>query len=576
MARITETAARCRRAVVTKKDEFRDAMHSTERFKRFLRVPGAQNDPEGRFTWLNEDLVPVPPENRNWTYRTYCFLYFSWSMDNWTLGSTMVGIGLNWWQSILVIFAGQSINSIFMALMSRPGAVYHVSFPLVARSVFGMTGSYFAVLSRSVLAIVYFSLKIYMGSHFIGNMLRAIFGHSYTNIPNHIPTSTGISTQGMLAFIISWLFYVPVMFLRPNQMRWVFTMKMISIIPAYIGLFIFCMATTNGQLGSGLQAAAKSSSSQFSWFIMEAINVVMGNSSPNITNQADLARWTSRRWAPVIPQVILNPLAITISFTLGILSTAAINDAWGLNMWNQWDLLDQMMTRFWRPEVRFAVFLCALGQTALVMGTNIIANIIPLGSDGSMVFPRYINFVRGQLLGLLLSWACIPWKILASATVFSTFLGGYGLFMAALVGPAVVEYYILSRGNMFIPDLYSGSDSKYWYWRGWNIQALAAYLVGTALPLPGFVGTLGATVPLVWTHMVHMGWLLSFFVSAAFYYLVCLIWPTPLHVIVREKAMAWEEVARQSERTLDGLRDDVELAEQKLEEEGTDKPVLGP
>ena len=80
-------------------------------------------------------------------------------MDNWTLGSTMIGIGLNWWQSILVIFAGQMINSIFQAINSRCGAVYHISFPVVSRSVFGMVGSYFAVVTRSVLSIIYYSLK---------------------------------------------------------------------------------------------------------------------------------------------------------------------------------------------------------------------------------------------------------------------------------------------------------------------------------------------------------------------------------------------------------------------------------
>lgn len=32
----------------------------------------------------------------------------------------------------------------------------------------------------------------------MSNILRCIFGYHYTDIPNHIPASVGITTQGML------------------------------------------------------------------------------------------------------------------------------------------------------------------------------------------------------------------------------------------------------------------------------------------------------------------------------------------------------------------------------------------
>ena len=80
-------------------------------------------------------------------------------MDNWTLGSTMIGIGLNWYQSILVIFAGQLIASIFKAINSRCGAVYHLGYPVISRSVFGMYGAYYVVFARAVLALIYYAIK---------------------------------------------------------------------------------------------------------------------------------------------------------------------------------------------------------------------------------------------------------------------------------------------------------------------------------------------------------------------------------------------------------------------------------
>jgi hypothetical protein len=81
------------------------------------------------------------------------------SFGNWTLGSTMVGIGLNWWQSILVIFASQTISSIAMFFNSRCASVYHIGYPVVARSVFGMWGSYYFVGARAALAIIWYGVQ---------------------------------------------------------------------------------------------------------------------------------------------------------------------------------------------------------------------------------------------------------------------------------------------------------------------------------------------------------------------------------------------------------------------------------
>jgi len=37
------------------------------------------------------------------THKLHSVFYFALSMDNWTLGSTFIGTGLNWWQAIIVV-----------------------------------------------------------------------------------------------------------------------------------------------------------------------------------------------------------------------------------------------------------------------------------------------------------------------------------------------------------------------------------------------------------------------------------------------------------------------------------------
>ena len=198
-------------------------------------------------------------------------------MDNWTLGSTMIGIGLNWWQSILVVFGSQCISSIAMALNSREGEVYHIGYPIVARSVFGLYGAYYVVAARAILAVIWFAVKLYIGSSLVDNMLTAVFWKSYTDIPNHVPASIGFTTQQFLAFFLYWLVHIPFTLLRPFQLRWLFTFKMFTVVPACFGLFIFCMVNTHAKLGHGLPQSSHVSASSFSWFIMYAINAGLGN-----------------------------------------------------------------------------------------------------------------------------------------------------------------------------------------------------------------------------------------------------------------------------------------------------------
>jgi NCS1 family nucleobase:cation symporter-1 len=139
-----------------------NAFKSREGFKYFIETRDTALDQHGHTggqTWSNEDLDPTPPEKRTWRWWNYVTFYLGLSFGNWTLGSTMVGIGLNWWQSILVIFASQFISSVAMFFNSRCASVYHVGYPIVARSVFGMWGSYYFVGARAALAVIWYGVQ---------------------------------------------------------------------------------------------------------------------------------------------------------------------------------------------------------------------------------------------------------------------------------------------------------------------------------------------------------------------------------------------------------------------------------
>ncbi|KAI1849768.1 hypothetical protein JX266_004717 [Neoarthrinium moseri] len=500
--------------------------------------------------WINEDLEPTPPEKRTWGFKTYCLFYFGVSFGNWTLGSTMVGIGLSWWQAIVVIFVSQTIASVAMAFNSRAASKYHLGYPAISRAVFGMYGSYYFVGARAVLAAVWYGIQLYSGSGHVGNMLRAIFGDAYKNIPNHIPESAGITTKGMLAFFLFWLIHLVFCFFRPYQLVRFFWFKGFIMLPAVAGVFIYCMIESDGKVNHTLpQVSVKGG---LGWAIMHGINSGMGNTATLITNQPDIARWSKTPNASIFSQLLIQPLAVTLSAAFGILATAGINGKWGLELWNPWDLLDAIQDHHNGSGARFALFLAAFCWTCSILGTNIAANMISFGSDAALLWPRYIDMKRGFFIAQLLGFAIVPWKILASAEIFTTFLSGYGLFMASVVAIMISEYFILCRGNIMTAWLFNPGKTNvhYRYHRGWNVQAVIAYLAGIALPFPGFAASLGATgVNQAGNDLFYMGWLLSFCTSFAAYTIICKFWPTRNQKLIREQGMAWEDSARLS---LDG------------------------
>ena len=66
--------------------------------------------------------------------------------------SSVISLGFTARQAIPIVFFGFLICSIPITLNGKMGAKYSVAFPVLMRSVFGMYGSYFAIVIRSFVA----------------------------------------------------------------------------------------------------------------------------------------------------------------------------------------------------------------------------------------------------------------------------------------------------------------------------------------------------------------------------------------------------------------------------------------
>lgn len=98
--------------------------------------------------WGNKDVYPIPHDKRTYSWLAF---YAYWgtcgiSLSSWTIGSSLIGIGLTAGQACGVVIVGCVIASLSAYLNGAAGAIHHLGYGALARAAFGLWGSYFVVM----------------------------------------------------------------------------------------------------------------------------------------------------------------------------------------------------------------------------------------------------------------------------------------------------------------------------------------------------------------------------------------------------------------------------------------------
>ncbi|KAH6661146.1 putative allantoin permease [Truncatella angustata] len=515
----------------TSAEDVKAAFASPRAFKEAIKVRDAP--PKGS-AYFNEDLLPTPPEKRTWNALHFFSYYLTqtFSSGSYNLGATLISIGLQWWHGIIAAVIGSAILSVVVILNSRGATRYHVGFPVYVRASAGVGGSKLFIAVRASVAIIYFATQTYYGGMITAVCLRAIFGSLWENIPNTLPASAGITSKNLLAFFIFWIIQFPVMFLHPTILRHLFVVKAVYTTTALFGLMGWAIHQNGGAIGnfSFTTTAVALSGGALVWPMIQAINSVMGALCPILINQPDVARYATNPRQATWSQATGILLSKVIVMFVSCATTSATTGFLGKSYWNVWDLYDAILTQYWSPAARAGIFFVALGMVLATIATNAGSNSLPVGADSSGLWPRYINIVRGQVICALLAPLCVPWKIIASANSFLTFLGSYTVFLMPICGVMIVDYWVIRRGNFHVPSLFSKvQGTPYAYANGWNFRAVAAWVAGVAFTVHGIAGALDpSAVNQASKNMYKLGFLLSLLMGSFVFYILNLIWPVPL------------------------------------------------
>lgn len=475
----------------------------------------------------NADFDPIPPSKRTWNWGAYVAYWMAdaWAVSNWEVASSMISVGLSWKMAIGACVLGNAIMGLVITINGRMGAILHTPFPVLARMPFGYYFSYFVVISRGVLAIVWLGVQTTTGGQCMTVLLTAIWP-SFANIPNHIPASEGITTAGMCGFVLYFLLQIPFLCIPYTKVQFFFAFKSVIAPIIFLAVFGDTLRRAGGTISHStvITQGNTVSGSVLTWAFFANLNGVLGNYATLGLNIADFARYADKPSAQNV-QAIVIPVIFTIVGLLGIFTAAAAQTAYGQVIWNPIVIIGNWMESGSHGGRAAAAF-GAIGLIIVTLGINISANSISAANDLMSLCPKYINIRRGQLLAAVIgSWGFVPWKILASAQRFLAFLGGYTIFLGPMTSILMTDYYIVRRGNVSVPDMYNFHGIYRYSPRfASNWRAVAAFFIGCIPPLPGFVNNIvvagnGTTsVSLGGQHLFNIGYVYSFIAAGLFYW----------------------------------------------------------
>ncbi|KII87587.1 hypothetical protein PLICRDRAFT_640728 [Plicaturopsis crispa FD-325 SS-3] len=533
--------------------------------RRIIRAVEVPHEPGLTHTQLflsNEDLLPVDVPKRTWAAWNFVAFWIadSFNVNTWMIVSSMVQLGLNWWQAWICVWLGYGLVAPFIVLNARPGAVFHIPFPVVARTSFGVWGSLWCTFNRGVMACIWYGVQASIGGSCMLVMLRAMWP-SVNNIPNHLPASSGTTTKDFMAFFLFWLISLPAIWFPIHKIRHLFTVKAVVAPAAGITFFIWCIVKAKGV---GPIVTAHQSSMQGSalgWAMVSSLMSCISNMATLVTNAPDFASRAKTPSAALLPQLIAVPIAFSLVSFIGLIVSSSSQTLYGEAIWSPIDLLGKFLDGEPSSATRFGVWFISASFIIAQMGTNISANSISAGCDLTSLFPRFINIRRGGYIAAIVGLCMLPWNLLKSSNSFTSYLSAYSVFLSSIAGVMITEYYIIRRGHLNVADLYDARKGGWYsYTYGINFRAYAAYISGILINVVGFAGATGRTVPIAATHIYEMSFFTGFGVSALVYWLLNLAFPVPGAFAVFKEIDVSEGLAANDE----GASEDEEAAGKDL------------
>ena len=482
---------------------------------------------------FNGDLAPTPLARRTWTTYNFAALWIAMAhcIPTYMLAGGLITLGMSWWQALLTILLGNIIVLIPILLNAHPGTKYGIPFPVLARSSFGTVGANVPALLRAIVACGWFGIQCFIGGEAMRTFIVALWP-TFADIGGDA-NFYGLSVPSAITFLFFWAINILIVLKGINAVRvfenWSAPLIMI------MGLWLLVwLVNRAGGLGPMLdRPSAFKTNAEFWVVFVPSLTGMVGFWATLSLNIPDFTRFGRGQKQQMLGQALGLPTTMVLFSAMAIIITSAsetvLKETDPSTLWDpvvvlghitsatpptglDAPLLDSTMSRM------SIAILSLLGVAIATISTNIAANVVSPANDFAHLAPRLISFKTGGLITGLLGLFIMPWKLLASADVYIfNWLIGYSALLGPIAGIMIVDYWILRKRVLDVPDLYR-SKGRY---AGVNWIALCALLLGVAPNVPGFLKSVHVIEgdASCFDAIYPYAWFTGVFVAGAFYWM---------------------------------------------------------
>ena len=433
----------------------------------------------------NSDLEPTAISGRTWSKWNLAALWVGMAVcvPTYMIAGSLIQQGMNWWQAMIAIIAGNLVVLVPMIMNGDAGTRYSIPFPVFARAAFGVFGAHVPSLARALVACGWFGIQTYIGGEAISAMIGILW-------PGWIELGAGSSFIGMSAtswfsFSLFWFLNIFFVWRGHESIKWLENFAAPFLIVVGIALLFWATNKAGGLFhvlkeSSSLMTSV-SAHSGFPWFVfvfLPGLTAMVGFWATLSLNIPDFTRYCKSQRDQVFGQLLGLPTTMALFSFIGVAVTSATVILYGEPIWDPVKLVTKLAAESGSAMIAFAsMFILAVAT----LSTNIAANIVSPANSFSNAFPKMISFRSGGLIAGIIGILICPWLVLGQ---YIGWLVSYSGLLGAVGGVLIADYWFLRKRQLNLKALYE-LDGDYAYSKGFNMIAIFAVAVGIAVVLLG-------------------------------------------------------------------------------------------
>jgi NCS1 family nucleobase:cation symporter-1 len=467
----------------------------------------------------NEDLAPTTEAQRNWRWYHFAALWVGMVMciPAYTLAASLIEGGMSALQAVSTVFIANAIVLIPMLLIGHAGAKYGIPYAVLARTSFGVQGARLPALMRAIVACGWYGIQTWFGGQMIYTLGGVLLGHPLGG--DALP-GLGINAAQLVCFLLFWGIQFWYIFHGMDAIRQLETYTApLKILICFVLLgWVYQKAGSFGPILDQPSQFAEGGkkAGQFWSSFWPSLTAMIGFWATLALNIPDFTRFAKSQRDQVLGQTIGLPAPMGLLALLAVIVTSATVVLYGKAIWDPVDLASRMTGA--------AVLIALIILLIDTVSVNLAANLVGPAYDFSALNPEKISYKTGGYITAGIALVMMPWKILETTQGYIfTWLIGYSALLGPIAGILIIDYYFIRRTRIEVAALYQ-EQGIYSYQNGWNMAAVAAFILGVLPNIPGF---LNAAFPAsfpdiseIWKTLYTYAWFLGLMLSGVIYLLL--------------------------------------------------------